>query len=102
MTTTSPGFNFKLGGLPKTGARPCLDVKSSAFAMNESIGGRTFVKSGSQGQTQVGVPVDFQRAKLDRGHPWRRQEQPEQPLKQSTQSVGILAAMNQDDEFPGW
>jgi len=75
-----------------------------AFAMNELHRGAALVQSGAQGQGQVGVPADFQRAKLDCGvFLGGTQEQSEQPLRQQpTKSVGILACMNQDDEFPGW
>jgi len=66
--------------------------------MNELHCGATLVQRGAQGQGQVGVPVYFQRAKLDRGvFLGGAQEQSEQPLRQqSTKSVEFLACMNQD------
>src|ERR1039457_2013546 len=47
-----------------------LRGKGLAFAMNEFHRGAALVQSGAQGHEQVGVPVDFQRAKLDRGYSW--------------------------------
>jgi hypothetical protein len=85
------------------GGQVSLRGEDLAFAINELHRGATLVQSGAQGQGQVGVPVDFQRAKLDRGvFLGGAQKQSEQPLlQQPTRSVGILAGMNQDDELPG-
>jgi len=82
--------------MPLRGEEPSL-------SMHEFNHGAPSVQRPTYGNAQVGVPVDFQCAKLDRRVFLRRtQEQSEQSLRrQPTERVGILAAMDQHDEFAG-
>jgi hypothetical protein len=71
--------------------------------MNDLHHGASSVQSTAQRNAKVGIPVDFQCAKLDRWVFLRRaQKKSEHPFRQQlTESFGILPGMDQRHEFLG-